>query len=141
MSDAPPSGELCAVDSLIDVVIANYPIDSSRVYISGYSRGCMASWYLLNKTPERFAGAVLAYGAGDPDIVSKFASVPIWCFCGDKDNYVYYNAFKAIFDAYEAVGGQGRFTTCRTATTAHRLLGLIASRDSSNGCFHRNDKK
>lgn len=112
MSEATPSGELNAVENLTDLLIANYPVDSTRVYLSGYSRGCMASWYLMRKTPEKYAGAVLACGPGDPSIASEFASVPIWLYCGDLDDMAYYDDVKAIYDAYEAAGGQGKFIIC-----------------------------
>ncbi len=112
MSTAVPSAELNAVDNLIDVLIANYPVDRDRVYLAGYSRGCMASFYLMNKNPERFSAAVLCCGAGDSSIMPDLASIPLWFYCGDQDNLVYYNDFKKLYDIYVEAGGQGHFTTC-----------------------------
>ncbi len=113
MSDAIPSYQLLAVIDLMNECIDNLSVDTDRIYLAGYSRGTMASWYLLSTMPEKFAGAVLCCGAGDPSIAQKFANVPIWVFMGDADPLVDYSGVKSIYDAYEQAGGRGHFTTCK----------------------------
>lgn len=113
MSDATPSKQLLAVIDLLDECIENMSIDEQRVYLAGYSRGTMASWYMLSETPEKFAAAVVCCGAGDPSISYKFASVPLWVFMGNADPLVDFNGIKTIYDNYESAGGKGHFTVCQ----------------------------
>ncbi len=113
MQDAAPSNQLLAVEKLLVDCIENLAIDASRVYLAGYSRGTMAIWYLLQKTPERYAAATVCCGAGDPDVAYKFKDVPIWVFMGNADPLVSFNDIQAIFDAYEQEGGNGEFTVCQ----------------------------
>lgn len=113
MTDAIPSYQLLAVIELMNECIDNLSVDTDRIYLAGYSRGTMASWYLLSEMPEKFAGSVLCCGAGDPSIAQKFANVPLWVFMGDADPLVDYSGIKGIYDAYEAAGGKGHFTTCK----------------------------
>ncbi len=116
MEDAVPSAHLLAAEKLLDECIAHLRVDSSRVYLTGYSRGTMASWYLLSQTPEKFAAAVVCSGAGDPDSAYRFKDVPVWLFMGDADPLVSYEDITGIVSAYEQAGGtQMRFTVCRGA--------------------------
>ena len=110
MSDATPSATLNAVRDLLHECIDVMAIDENRVYLIGYSRGTMAGFYWLSEEPELFAGALLCCGASDPASAHKYKDVPIWAFIGDKDPLVSTERFKAVFDAYKAAGGNGKFT-------------------------------
>ncbi len=113
LDDATPSAQLLAVVELLDDCIDNLAVDADRVYLAGYSRGTMASWYLLSETPEKFAACVVCSGAGDPASSYKFANVPLWLFMGDSDTLVDFNGIKSIFDNYAEAGGEGNFTVCK----------------------------
>lgn len=53
-------GEVASIKSMIDYVIANYPIDKKKVFITGLSAGGAMSHALLNAYPLLFnAGALL----------------------------------------------------------------------------------
>ena len=110
-----PGEELIAADNLTDVCMENLAVDESRVYLCGYSRGTMASWYLLSQSPDKFAAAVLCCGMGDPKITERFKKVPVWLFMGTDDPLVSYRDMKEIYDSYENNGGKGRFTACSGA--------------------------
>ena len=110
--NATPSKELETVVKLIDECAEKMAVDTDRLYISGYSKGCMSSWYLMSKYPDKFAAATIACGSGDISIASKISHIPIWVFAGDVDTIVSYDAVKAMYDAYTAAGGRGKFTTC-----------------------------
>lgn len=114
-SSATPSSELLAADALTDECINRLSVDEDRVYLFGYSRGAMASWYLLAKEPSKFAAAVECCGMGDPSIMNRMTSVPVWLFAGTADPLVAYEDFVKIFDAYQNAGGNGRFTSCENA--------------------------
>lgn len=116
LDDAVPSAHLLAAEKLLDECIAHLRVDESKVYLTGYSRGTMASWYLLSETPEKFAAAIVCCGAGDPDSAYKFKDVPVWLFMGDADPLVSYADICKLVSAYgEAGGAEMKFTVCRGA--------------------------
>ena len=47
-----------AVNALLDMVLANYAIEKTKVVVTGYSMGGAGSWYLAQKFPERFRAAI-----------------------------------------------------------------------------------
>lgn len=116
MRKSTPSAQLLAVEKLLDCVIDGLNADRDRVYLTGYSRGAMASWYLLAKTPEKFAAAVLCCGAGDPKIAHMFFEVPLRIYMGDADPLVDYECVKNVYKEYAAAGGKGTFVRCVGAT-------------------------
>ncbi len=114
-NDAVPTNDLLASESLTDYCADNLAVDKGRIYLCGYSRGAMASWYLLAKNPNKYAAGILCSGMGDPTICERFKNVPIWLFMGTSDPLVSYSDMKEIFDAYKKAGGNGRFTACTGA--------------------------
>ncbi len=84
----PISNELATVSNLIDSLIAQYPIDKNRIYITGLSMGGFGSWYLLMNNPNRFAAAIIMSGAADPAMACNISNIPIWDFHGDLDKAV-----------------------------------------------------
>ena len=86
--------------------------DSKRIYLSGYSRGCMGSWFILAKYPSLFAAAGICVGAGDPKIAPKLKDIPIWVFTGEEDDIVDHNAVKEMYDALVKAGNKKAKFTC-----------------------------
>ena len=99
-----------AVKDLIDQTVASQPLDPKRIYITGISMGGFATWNLLKEHPDLMAAAVPICGAGDPVTVSRFKSVPIWAFHGDKDEAVPVQRSIDMVEALKKVDGNIRFT-------------------------------
>lgn len=112
MAEARPSNQFNATMKLFDKCVDNLSVDEDRQYLNGYSRGTIASWYLLSVMPEKFAAAVLCCCIGDPELSVNYKDVPIWVFMGNADGNVAYNDVKEMYDNYEEAGGEGHFTTC-----------------------------
>lgn len=51
------------ISKVMDAVIKDYPIDATRVYVTGMSNGAMMAYYLAEKLPERIA-AIAPVAAG-----------------------------------------------------------------------------
>ena len=51
------------VNKLIDAVIAEYPVDVSRIYMGGFSMGGMRTGAVMFADPTRFAGVVVLHSA------------------------------------------------------------------------------
>ncbi|NLE56810.1 MAG: prolyl oligopeptidase family serine peptidase [Planctomycetes bacterium] len=109
---APPDGgwdaELLA--GLLDDVTSQYPVDTDRVYVTGYSMGGGGTWSLATAHPERFAGIVPVCGHGNPDEVAKLKNVPVWAFHGAKDETIPVSQSEKMVSALRSAGGNATLT-------------------------------
>ena len=74
-----------AIFEIIDGLIEEFPIDTQRIYIMGFSMGAQGTWNYLQYRPGFFAAAnPQAIGGGnvDADLVKD---VPIWATIGQLD--------------------------------------------------------
>jgi len=83
---------LAILNALLDDVIATYPVDPARVYLTGLSMGGYGSWWLATAYPERFAAMVSVSGSGyrtatppDEETVCRLRDVPTWAIHGAQD--------------------------------------------------------
>jgi predicted peptidase len=67
-------------------------IDTSRLYLTGFSRGGRGTWNFIKNYPHKFAAAAPLSGFSEgPQTVEeaeKIKHIPIWIFNGDGDNGV-----------------------------------------------------
>lgn len=68
----------------VDPFIKDYPVDPSRIYITGASNGGVGTWEALRRRPRFFAAAAPICGIGHVPSAKTFAKVPIWMFHGDQ---------------------------------------------------------
>ena len=99
-----------ALDALVDEILAKYPIDEDRVYLTGRSMGGYGCWSMAAEYPHRFAAIVPLCGAGDPGKVERFKDVPIWAFQGAKDDLVPKEKSREMVEALQRIGGRVRYT-------------------------------
>jgi len=82
MSDATP----LAVDAVHEVQ-RRHSIDSSRIYISGYSMGGVGTFAMLEKYPDLFAAALALCGGWDASRAWRFPDdVPVLAAHGSEDH-------------------------------------------------------
>lgn len=112
-----PSGTTWSNDALIallDDIAGQYPVDSSRVYLTGLSMGGYGTWSLALEQPQRFAAVVPICGGGDPirtllaDAKRSAAlkSMGIWAFHGGKDTVVPLSESERMVNALKRLGCQ-----------------------------------
>lgn len=103
-----------SVDSLVFQTITalerEFPIDSKRRYVSGYSMGGYGAWHFICARPEMFAAAVPICGGGDPALADKIVDMPVWAFHGANDLNVRVSGTRDIVDAMRKAGGNPRYT-------------------------------
>lgn len=98
------------LDDLLKEVVAKYPIDPDRIYLTGASMGGYGSWRLASEYPKRFAAVVPVCGSGDPLDAGRLKDVPIWVFHGDADMVVSIEHSYKMVEALRKVKGRVRFT-------------------------------
>jgi predicted peptidase len=99
-----PSRPMSLVISLIEKAIRDFPIDESRIYITGLSMGGYGTWDLIARYPDKFAAAVPICGGGDPKTVSVIKHIPIWAFHGALDKTVAPQESRVMIQALQAAG-------------------------------------
>lgn len=103
--DEQPAPQLRLALSLIDKLIAEKPIDVSRVYVTGISMGGYGAWEAVQRRPELFAAAIPICGGGDTAQASRLKDLPIWCFHGGRDTVVPVCRTRDMVAAIRAAGG------------------------------------
>jgi predicted esterase len=96
------------VSGLIDKLIADFSIDTNRVYILGGSEGVHAAWDLAGMRPAFFASVCLTAGwsgAAQPQLIKD---VPIWVWCASDDTQV--GVTRGLVQALRSVGGKIIYT-------------------------------
>jgi predicted peptidase len=105
-----PEGQIWSRDvllGLLDEVMAKYPVDKKRVYLTGLSMGGYGTWDLGLAHPERFAAIVPICGGGQTILVllssrdkaSALKSLGVWAFHGGKDPVVPLEESQRMVDA------------------------------------------
>ncbi|GAA4470193.1 alpha/beta hydrolase-fold protein [Novipirellula rosea] len=101
-----PSDQMQAAIRMLERTIAEKPIDTSRVYLTGLSMGGYGSWDLTARHPEWFAAAIIVCGGGDDTQASKLVGLPIWVFHGDADSAVPVQRSRKMVAAIKDAGGK-----------------------------------
>ncbi len=98
-----PSGNWNAEDihNFITYLIANYNINTKRIYLTGLSLGAFGSFnYISNYGADAYAAAIIPIaGGGNKNSGDKFTTIPVWAFHGDNDNVVSHNNSINMIDA------------------------------------------
>ena len=110
ISKLPVSKELELVEQILDLVEERFPIDSSRIYVTGQSMGGYGTWDIILRHPKKFAAAIPVCGAGDPTEVKGIAHLPIWAFHGDRDTVVPTKGSREMVAALKKAGCNIKYT-------------------------------
>ncbi|MGE5558411.1 MAG: sugar-binding protein [Bacillota bacterium] len=83
----------------LDETIKEYPVDTDRIYLAGFSMGGYGTWGIAMRYPELFAAAVPAAGGID-DLRSlyKLKHLPMWIFHSTRDNIVPFSGSQKAVD-------------------------------------------
>lgn len=108
-----PTPALRASRDLIQSLIDEFPIDSDRIYITGYSMGGFGTWDAVQRWPDFFAANVPICGGGDELTAGRIIHIPLWAFHGARDNIVKVTRSRRMIDAIVRAGGVPRYTEYR----------------------------
>jgi len=110
-----PEGEIWSNDillGLLDQIIRDYAVDTSRVYLTGLSMGGYGAWSLGTAHPERFAAIVPICGGGDlitvllssKEKAQALKTLGVWAFHGGKDPVVPTYESQRMIDVLKKAG-------------------------------------
>lgn len=105
-----PSKAMALTIELIEKIIREFPIDESRIYITGVSMGGYGTWELISRFPHKFAAAVPVCGGGDSKVAESIKHIPIWAFHGSLDQVVLPNESRRMIQAIQRAGGRPGYT-------------------------------
>lgn len=89
---------------LVNDIVANNPIDKSRIYIVGISMGGIATYDLVCRYPQQFAAAVPICGAVNPDRLPSATDVSFMIFHGEDDDEIPSFCSREAYKALNAAG-------------------------------------
>jgi len=104
------SAPLQNVMDLLQVLISEYQIDTTRIYIVGLSMGGFGTWDLITRFPSLFAAAVPVCGGGDCEKAALIKDIPVWAFHGAKDDVVDPVLSRDMVAAIRKAGGLPGYT-------------------------------
>jgi predicted peptidase len=99
-----------ALVGLLDEIEKKHPINRSRIYLTGMSRGGYGAWRLAIQNPNRFAALVPVCGGGPLPYVKRIAHLPTWVFHGQQDTVIPISESQRLVDALKEAGGNVKFT-------------------------------
>jgi predicted esterase len=100
---------ITAMKMFLDDILARFPIDANRLYITGLSMGGIGSWYFAIKLPSQFAALVPVAFRGDGWSPGPAKEIPVWAFHGAKDGVIPLAKAQELVDQFRAVGGNVKF--------------------------------
>ncbi|MDZ4307512.1 prolyl oligopeptidase family serine peptidase [Allopontixanthobacter sp.] len=98
--------DIAKLDRILDHVVATLPVDPSRIYLTGLSRGGHATWRWGAAEPQRFAALAPVAGRGEADTACALKDTPLWAFHGDRDDVVPPEGSFAMARAIRACNGR-----------------------------------
>jgi len=115
---APISNEMETVIDLLNLLIAEFAIDTNRIYITGGSSGGLGVYDAIYRFPHKFAAAMVFSAPCDTTTaaVSRFFHLPLWIIHGELDASIPCMASRFLVAAMERLGRECVYTHCNFHT-------------------------
>lgn len=94
---------------LILEISAKHPVDTKRIYITGYSMGGYGTWRMISRYQNLFAAASPLCGGGDLRTVNRIVHIPLWVAHGDADQVVPVTESRKMIDALRMNGARPEY--------------------------------
>lgn len=105
-----PTRPAAAVLDLIAHLLANRPIDRTRILLTGVSMGGSGTWDLATRAPGLFAAIMPVCGGCDVRNAALLRNQPLWAFQGARDPVVTPDLARALIAELRANGQQPQYT-------------------------------
>ena len=110
VADTPVSKPMAAALELVAWLRTSFPVDPTRILVTGLSMGGYGAWDIVARQPTLFAGALALCGGGDPSMATTIRNLPVWAFHGDRDEAVPVRGSRLMIAALREAGGHPRYT-------------------------------
>lgn len=104
------SDQMKAALLAFESTLREFPIDRSRLYLTGLSMGGYGSLELAMNRPDWFAGVAPICGAGDLTTAHRMASTPVWIYHGTADYAVSVHHSREMVASLQRAGALPRYT-------------------------------
>lgn len=105
---------------LLDKYISEYEIDTSRVYIWGFSRGAIGTWSMVERYGSFFTAAVpISCGSNGSIKADNFKYTKIFALAGGQESG-YISTMRSIVNKIVKAGGSAKFET--VAGQSHQTI-------------------
>lgn len=94
-------------------VMAQYSVDSSRVFLMGHSMGAIGTWAMAAKTPAQWAGLGVFAGFGSVAAAPVLRGIPQFVVHGDADPTVTVLGSRSMVKALQDAGGTVTYVEVR----------------------------
>lgn len=109
-----PYGEM--VFDVVQDLIAQGLVDTSRIYIAGSSMGGYSTYHFISQFPTFFAAAAPMGSGTNLKVVDKWAGkTPVWIVHGDNDTIVSIDADRAVVAKLKEKGVEYRYSEYKGA--------------------------
>ncbi|MEO8232338.1 MAG: alpha/beta hydrolase-fold protein [Ignavibacteriota bacterium] len=99
------------LNKLIDSLIARYPVDTTRIYLTGFSMGGIGTLDLAIRYPNRFAALMpIAFRIEDGWDLCVIKDIPFWGFHGQLDPIIPLHEAQSVITTLTNCGGSPTFT-------------------------------
>ncbi|MDR3215806.1 MAG: dienelactone hydrolase family protein [Clostridiaceae bacterium] len=99
------------LNACFNAIIEQYPIDLSRIYITGFSMGGWGVSHQIMLNYGRFAAAIIVSGGNDDTHLENWLDLPLWIAHGSNDKVVPTHYGKDLYNAITALGGSKAYYT------------------------------
>lgn len=99
------------VDAMIDSAIGRYPVDTNRIYLTGFSMGGIGTLDLAIRYPNRFAALLpIAFRIETGWNLCAIDHIPLWGFHGQNDPIIPVSLAQNVINTLITCGGHPDFT-------------------------------
>jgi predicted peptidase len=95
---------------LVDAIVATYPVDPKRIYVTGISLGGEGAFEMVSRRPDLFAAAVPVCGIADSSTADRVKNTAFWVFHGALDDVNPPVYAKGMVTALQAAGAKVKYT-------------------------------
>lgn len=106
----PVSDEMTMALEILEHLANRFPVDRSRIYVTGRSMRGFATWDAIARRPDLFAAAVPITGGGDPNCAKKWVNLPIWAIASAGDRICPVSGTRDVVTALKKVGAKVKYT-------------------------------
>lgn len=101
-----------SLSAFLDHVLETYPVDRSRVYLTGLSMGGTGTWMFAMARPNTFAALMPVCGSGIYWNVGALLKTPIYMVHGDCDTCVPISNSVEMLTSVNSRGGNAQLKIC-----------------------------